>query len=142
MSENSSVDYASMQIKELKELLKDKGLKVGGTKAVLIERLTEADSSPKRKGNPKAGPKPKGAKSGYMFFSIKRGAEIRADPEHKDKKLGEVAKMVGAEWKELSDDEKKPYLEQAAADKIRAKKELDTWKENGGVDAPKKKKKK
>eukprot|EP00440_Ansanella_granifera_P008094 gb/GFBE01008759.1/.p1 GENE.gb/GFBE01008759.1/~~gb/GFBE01008759.1/.p1 ORF type:complete len:505 (+),score=149.18 gb/GFBE01008759.1/:1-1515(+) len=40
-----AADYSGMKVSELKELLKEKGLAVGGTKAVLIERLEEAEGS-------------------------------------------------------------------------------------------------
>ena len=36
---NDDVDYSSMKVAELKELLKEKNLPVSGTKAELIERL-------------------------------------------------------------------------------------------------------
>ena len=36
---NNDVDYASMKVAELKELLKEKNLPVSGTKSELIERL-------------------------------------------------------------------------------------------------------
>ena len=36
---NDEVDYASMKVAELKELLKEKNLPVSGTKSELIERL-------------------------------------------------------------------------------------------------------
>ena len=36
-----SVDYSSMTVAELKEILKEKGLPVSGKKADLIERLSE-----------------------------------------------------------------------------------------------------
>ena len=36
---NNEVDYSSMKVAELKELLKEKNLPVSGTKAELIERL-------------------------------------------------------------------------------------------------------
>ena len=37
--ESSDVDYSTMKVAELKELLKEKDLPVSGTKAELIERL-------------------------------------------------------------------------------------------------------
>ena len=37
--------------------------------------------------------------------------------------IGEVGKLLGAKWKEMDDSEKKPYIEQAAHDKARAKEE-------------------
>ena len=39
------MDYESMTVSELKELLKARGLKVGGKKAELVERLVEDDQS-------------------------------------------------------------------------------------------------
>jgi len=33
---------------------------------------------------------------------------------------GEVGKLLGAKWKEMSDHDKKPYVDQAAKDKERA----------------------
>jgi hypothetical protein len=33
---------------------------------------------------------------------------------------GEVGKLLGAKWKEMSDEDKKPYVDQAAKDKERA----------------------
>ena len=36
-----SIDYSSMTVAELKEILKEKGLPVSGKKADLIERLSE-----------------------------------------------------------------------------------------------------
>ena len=36
---------------------------------------------------------------------------------------GEIGKLLGARWKELDDDEKRPYLEQAERDKERAERE-------------------
>ena len=39
VEESEDIDYASMKVAELKELLKQKDLPVSGTKAELIERL-------------------------------------------------------------------------------------------------------
>ena len=39
------MDYESKTVSELKELLKARGLKVGGKKAELVERLVEDDRS-------------------------------------------------------------------------------------------------
>ncbi|KAI0065598.1 HMG-box [Artomyces pyxidatus] len=61
---------------------------------------------------------PKRALSAYMFFSQDWRERIKT--ENPDASFGEVGKLLGAKWKELDDDEKKPYVEQAAKDKIRA----------------------
>ncbi len=41
----------------------------------------------------------------------------------KKRTTGEVGKLLGAKWKEMSDEDKKPYIDQAAKDKERADEE-------------------
>jgi hypothetical protein len=38
-------------------------------------------------------------------------------------RAGEIRKLLGAKWKELDDEERKPYNEQAAKDKTREEEE-------------------
>ncbi|KAI5985015.1 high mobility group box-domain-containing protein, partial [Pisolithus albus] len=64
---------------------------------------------------------PKRALSAYMFFSQDWRERIKT--ENPDAGFGEVGKLLGAKWKELSDDERKPYIEMAAKDKARAEEE-------------------
>jgi hypothetical protein len=40
---------------------------------------------------------------------------------------GEVGKLLGAKWKEMTDEEKKPYHDQAAKDKERADEEKQAY---------------
>ncbi|KIN93056.1 hypothetical protein M404DRAFT_36434 [Pisolithus tinctorius Marx 270] len=56
-----------------------------------------------------------------MFFSQDWRERIKT--ENPDAGFGEVGKLLGAKWKELSDDERKPYVEMAAKDKARAEEE-------------------
>ncbi|KAI6145891.1 non-histone chromosomal protein 6 [Pisolithus tinctorius] len=72
-------------------------------------------SKSKAKGGPKR------ALSAYMFFSQDWRERIKT--ENPDAGFGEVGKLLGAKWKELSDDERKPYVEMAAKDKARAEEE-------------------
>ncbi|KAF8182885.1 high mobility group box domain-containing protein [Pholiota molesta] len=72
----------------------------------------------KAKKDPNA---PKRALSAYMFFSQDWRERIKT--ENPDAGFGEVGKLLGAKWKELDEDEKKPYIEQAAKDKERADEE-------------------
>jgi len=53
-----------------------------------------------------------------MFFSQDWRERIKS--ENPDAGFGEVGKLLGAKWKELDDEEKKPYIEPAAKDKARA----------------------
>ena len=45
IEKEENVDYNTLTIKELKELLKERGLSTVGKKAELIERLKECDSN-------------------------------------------------------------------------------------------------
>ncbi|KAH0579835.1 hypothetical protein H2248_002664 [Termitomyces sp. 'cryptogamus'] len=82
------------------------------------EKAEKAATRSKAKKDPKA---PKRALSAYMFFSQDWRERIKA--ENPDAGFGEVGKLLGAKWKELDDEEKKPYIEQAAKDKTRAEEE-------------------
>ncbi|KAI6143111.1 hypothetical protein BKA82DRAFT_4017843 [Pisolithus tinctorius] len=90
------------------------------------------EAKPKRKAAEKGEAKAKGSKSkakggpkralsAYMFFSQDWRERIKT--ENPDAGFGEVGKLLGAKWKELSDDERKPYVEMAAKDKARAEEE-------------------
>ncbi|KAI0689375.1 high mobility group box domain-containing protein, partial [Cytidiella melzeri] len=64
---------------------------------------------------------PKRALSAYMFFSQDWRERVKA--ENPDAGFGEIGKLLGARWKELDDEEKKPYIDLATKDKDRAEKE-------------------
>jgi len=64
---------------------------------------------------------PKRALSAYMFFSQDWRERIKT--ENPDAGFGEVGKLLGAKWKELDEEEKKPYVDQALRDKERADKD-------------------
>jgi len=71
-------------------------------------------SRKRKKKDPDA---PKRAMSSFMFFANHRRAELRkANPEMK---ITEIGKELGKMWKELSDEERKPYQAQADEDKVR-----------------------
>ncbi|KAH0833983.1 high mobility group box domain-containing protein [Lanmaoa asiatica] len=80
---------------------------------------SEAKTSKGSKSKSKGGPKR--ALSAYMFFSQDWRERIKT--ENPDAGFGEVGKLLGAKWKELDEDEKKPYLDMAAKDKARAEEE-------------------
>jgi len=103
------------------------------TRARKTDRSEKASSGRgKAKKDPKA---PKRALSAYMFFSQDWRERVKA--ENPEAGFGEIGKLLGARWKELSDEEKKPYIEQAARDKSRAeqeKKDYDNKKVGSGDD--------
>ncbi|GLB44638.1 putative HMG-box domain containing protein [Lyophyllum shimeji] len=77
-----------------------------------------SQSRSKAQEGPKA---PKRALSAYMYFSQDWRERIKA--ENPDAGFGEVGKLLNARWKELDEEEKKPYIDQAARDKARAEEE-------------------
>lgn len=89
------------------------------------EKAEKATAARKGKKDPKA---PKRPLSAYMFFSQDWRERIKA--ENPDAGFGEVGKLLGAKWKELDDEEKKPYVERAAQDKTRAEKEKAAYEGN------------
>jgi len=68
---------------------------------------------------------PKKATTAYQYFQ----SEIR--PKFKEKyegiSFGEMSQKISAEWKRLSDEEKKPYVEKHLEDKKRYEKEMKNY---------------
>ncbi|KAI0772482.1 HMG-box [Trametes elegans] len=91
------------------------------TKRRAAEKSEKASKS-RGKKDPKA---PKRALSAYMFFSQDWRERIKS--ENPDAGFGEIGKLLGAKWKELDEAEKKPYLDQAVADKARAEQEKSEY---------------
>ncbi|KAF9264535.1 hypothetical protein L218DRAFT_862558, partial [Marasmius fiardii PR-910] len=56
--------------------------------------------------------------SAYMLFS--QDWRERIKEENPEASFGEIGKLLGAKWRALDDDEKKPYTDQAAKAKERA----------------------
>jgi len=64
---------------------------------------------------PKDANAPKRPQSGYFLFTATRRAALSA--AHPDKKITEIAKLLGAEWKALSEADKEPFMAQAVKSK-------------------------
>ncbi|KAJ7279056.1 high mobility group box domain-containing protein, partial [Mycena rebaudengoi] len=56
--------------------------------------------------------------SPYLFFCNDWRESIQA--ENPDGGFGEIGQLLGAKWKELDGEQRKPYIEHAAKDKARA----------------------
>ncbi|KAH8071416.1 hypothetical protein JL721_4394 [Aureococcus anophagefferens] len=69
---------------------------------------------------------PKGRRSAYIFFGNAKRAEVKE--LHPDFSLGDVGRELGARWKALSDDDKKPYAALATADAERYDREMAAYK--------------
>ncbi|KAK9824651.1 hypothetical protein WJX72_012067 [[Myrmecia] bisecta] len=80
-----------------------------------------AGATAEKKAKPAKESKIKGPKNAFMFFSAAKRDELKA--EHKDWSLGDTSKHIGELWKGLTEEEKQPYVDQAAADKERVKAE-------------------
>ncbi|KAJ2896092.1 Non-histone chromosomal protein 6 [Zalerion maritima] len=76
---------------------------------------------------------PKRALSAYMFFANSNRDLVRE--ENPGITFGEVGRMLGQKWKELTDSEKGPYEAKAAADKKRYEDEKAAYNAAGDDDS-------
>mmetsp|Transcript_18496 Transcript_18496/g.26118 ORF Transcript_18496/g.26118 Transcript_18496/m.26118 type:complete len:953 (+) Transcript_18496:319-3177(+) len=85
------------------------------------KKSTESCTSPKKKKkkDPNA---PKRAKTAFMYFSTANRARLKE--ENPDASFGELGKLVGEAWKNLSEDDKEMYERKANSDKERYKTEM------------------
>ncbi|ESQ32633.1 hypothetical protein EUTSA_v10003803mg [Eutrema salsugineum] len=89
--------------------------------------VTEEGSSKKRKQKKKKDPNaPKRAMSGFMFFSQMERDNIKKT--HPGIAFGEVGKVLGDKWRQMSAEEKEPYEAKAQVDKKRYKDEISDYK--------------
>lgn len=88
---------------------------------------SDSDSDvPKRKKRKKKDPNaPKRASSAYMFFVKENRAKVKE--ENPDLSFGELGKLMGEKYRNLTEEEKKPYLEAAEQDKERSKRETEAY---------------
>lgn len=93
-----------------------------------VSEFTEkyVDTSFKKMKTVKDKNMPKRAVSGYILYCKQaRDKVVQGTP---DMKLGEVSKILGAQWKNLKVSEKKKFIVQAEEDKERYEKELAEYK--------------
>lgn len=96
------------------------------------KKSDKASGKAKKKKKEKDPNMPKKGLNPYMIFSRKRVKEIRVhDPKVQQK---DALRMASAEWKAMSDAQKKPYLDAAEKDKIRHQEELRAYLESRGED--------
>ena len=76
--------------------------------------LTTSLKSAKAKKDPN---KPKKPKSAYMFFCADARTDIQK--ENPQMKMVDVAKILGAKWRELNDTDRQKYVEMNAEEKLR-----------------------
>ncbi|CAO3614253.1 unnamed protein product [Mucor fragilis] len=85
--------------------------------AKVTKRATKTDDAQKKKRTKKDPSAPKRGLSAYMFFSQDQRTTVK--DENPDATFGQIGKLLGEKWKNMSDDEKKPYVKKAEADKKR-----------------------
>ena len=91
------------------------------------------DEAPRQKKKPKRKKKdpnaPKRPTSAYFYFAGDIRPGIRE--ENPDMKVTQVMCLIAEKWRELEEEDKKPYEEQAAKDRKRYEKEMKAYNEEG-----------
>ncbi|KAI9314175.1 high mobility group box domain-containing protein [Dichotomocladium elegans] len=86
-----------------------------------MPKETTKDKRAAAKANGKRGKKektgPKRGLSAYMFFSQDQRPKVKE--ENPDASFGSIGKILGEKWKNMSEQEKAPYVAKAEADKKR-----------------------
>jgi len=75
---------------------------------------------------------PKRGLSAYMFFANDNRDKVRED--NPGIKFGEVGKMLGEKWKELTTKDKEPYDKKAKEDKERYEREKAEYANKGAAE--------
>ena len=99
-----------------------------GDKVVPVDGADEGDKvsgGKKKKKKKKVEGSPKRPTTAFFFYT----SSIRADvtKENPGKSVGELSKIFGQMWADLSDEEKKPFQDKNALDKERYAKEMEAW---------------
>ncbi|KAJ0254040.1 FACT complex subunit SSRP1 [Hirschfeldia incana] len=92
-------------------------------KAVATEEGSSKKRKVKRKKDPNA---PKKAMSGFMYFSQMERDNIKKD--NPGIGFGDVAKVLGDKWRQMSAEEKEPYEAKAQVDKKRYEDQISDYK--------------
>lgn len=94
------------------------------TKKFKMPKDTIRRTTTRRKKDPNA---PKRPITAYMFYAQDERKVVNR--ERPDAKFGEVGKLIGEKWRQLSADDKKKYEDLAAKDKQRYDAEKTAYKE-------------
>ena len=94
--------------------------------------MPKAASERKTGGKAKKDPNaPKRGLSAFMFYSTAQREAVKAN--NPGISFGEIGKRLGAQWRDMTADQKAPYEKQAAADKERAEREKKIYEGGGPV---------
>jgi len=95
------------------------------------EKKSKKADKPKRAKKDKDAPKR--GRSAYIFFCEDKRSEVKT--HNPELGFGEVARELAELWKQLTDDDKKPYNAKADRDKKRYEKEKAAYEGKGGAAA-------
>jgi len=102
-----------------------------GDKVPVLAQETELVEEPKKKKSKKKKKdpsEPKRPTTAFFFYTSSiRETVSKANP---GKSVGELSKIFGQMWADLSEEEKKPFKELNEKDKERYAKEIEAWKQN------------
>ncbi|KAK9811520.1 hypothetical protein WJX72_005220 [[Myrmecia] bisecta] len=88
---------------------------------------SEAQGKPKAKRKKKDKNAPKKGLSAFMFFSSGMREQVKA--ENPGIAFGEIGKVMGEKWKQVSPEERAKYEQMAANDKERYARDMEAYKE-------------
>jgi len=99
------------------------------------KRQDKAEKKKKKMKKQKKDPNtPKRAMSAFMFYSQEHRSVIQE--KNSDVSFGEIGRILGAEWKKLSDAEREKYVKKAEADRERYHKEMENYKNSHKQNEP------
>ncbi|XP_057521584.1 high mobility group B protein 13-like [Amaranthus tricolor] len=90
-----------------------------------LEFMQEADKETKKTRKEKDPLKPKQPMSAYLMYSKERQSDLLGEGN----KLPEASKIIGEEWKNMSEEQKKPYEEIAKENKEKYLQEMEIYKQ-------------
>ena len=114
----------NLKCEDLLSVINDKKDEITDIIAPFIQVVEKKERKPREK-KLKDENAPKRFKTGYMLYCQDVRAGIKE--ENPGKKMTEISKILGATWKELSEEDKKPYIKQASKDKKRYDKEMKNY---------------
>ena len=117
-----------MRIAEISKLLGASWREMSNKEKAPYDKKAAADKARYEKEMQSYKPpyKPKRAMVAFMFFSIEQRPSVQA--KNKNMGIAEISKILGANWRGMSDKAKKPYQDLAVKDKARYEKEMKSYK--------------
>jgi len=85
-------------------------------------KQTKKPAKKRAKKDPNA---PKNPTTAYMYYSKQKRTELKE--KNKNIQFGELSRQISQSWKELTDDDKKPFVKLHAIDKERFQKEMQNY---------------